>query len=407
MILLSHTPSGDQLAPSVPAIKERVESEPTSRHGIREGILKSFASLAIVIVLAVSAMGLTSVSEAIPPSLDERVSEFAAVADELGATGDFSGSVLVAWQGDCVFEAAYGMADRTRGIPNQIDTKFNLASMDKMFTAVAILQLVEEGLVALDDTVGVYLPEYPNRDVAHRVTIEELLTHTSGLGDYFESPTYLDVYDKIRSLDDYLALFADEPLLFPPGTDFQYSNSGFIVLGLIIEAVTGVSYYDYVRDHIFLPTGMLSTACYELDAGTPNLAIGYTTRDENGDEAGVLRDNSLMLPMRGGSAGGGFSTAPDLLAFANGLMENRLLTAESTQLALEAKVYYAANAGYGYGFFVRVVENHLMVGHGGSFPGICSMLSIYPDLDYTVIILSNSDHGCADMNEAVKAVLLN
>jgi CubicO group peptidase (beta-lactamase class C family) len=326
--------------------------------------------------------------------------------EELAAAGEFSGSVLIAHQGAPVFGEAYGQADRSLNIPNQVDTKFNLGSMDKMFTAVAIMQLVEEGKLALDETLGTVLPDYPNPEIAGAVTIHQLLIHTSGLGSYFDSPRYLESHDQIRSLQDYLALFAGTPALFPPGSQFGYSNSGYIVLGLVIEAVSGQSYYDYVRDHILEPSGMPDTACYEVDGDIPNLAIGYTTRDAEGNETGEITDNFAALPLRGGSAGGGYSTAPDLLSFTNALLGHQLLSPDSTELMLEGKIEIADNVQYAYGFFDRVVRGRRMVGHGGGFPGICSLLASYPQLEYTVIVLSNSDGDCLGANEFIIATLL-
>lgn len=320
--------------------------------------------------------------------------------------GEFSGAVLIAQDGIPVLQEAYGLADRSPEITNQIDTKFNLGSMDKMFTAVAIMQLMEQGKLNLHEKIGEYLPNYPNPEIADTVTIHELLIHTSGLGNYFDNPLYLDRHDQIRSIADYLSLFVDTPLQFQPGSQFAYSNSGYIVLGLIIEAVSGQSYYDYVREHIFEPSGMRDTACYELDAGTPNLAIGYTTFDWNRNETGQIIDNASMLPMRGGSAGGGYSNAPDLLSFSNALLNYQLLSPESTELVMKGKIQIGDEVQYAYGFFDRIVQGYRKVGHGGGFPGICSILSIYPELEYTIIILSNSDDDCLKVDEIITETLL-
>jgi len=361
---------------------------------------------AAVIVLSAITEPRTSVAETKPVSLDERVAEIRTTLGELAASGEVCGSVLIAHEGVPIFQAAYGMADRALEIPNRVDTKFNLGSMDKMFTSVAIMQLAEQGSLSLDGKIEDYLLDYPDRAVAEAVTVRQLLGHTGGLGSYFDSPGYLEAHREIRSLDDYFVLFADEPLGFEPGSQFGYSNSGYIVLGLIIEAVSSQTYFDYVRDHIFVPSGMTDTACFELDAGTPNLAVGYTTRDEEGNETDEIRDNFESLPMRGGSAGGGYSTAPDLLAFANALMGNRLLSPESTGLLTTKKVDLAEDVGYGYGFFDRIVNGYRAIGHSGGFPGICCMFNIFPELDYTIIILSNSDWGCVAASTPINEILL-
>jgi CubicO group peptidase (beta-lactamase class C family) len=324
----------------------------------------------------------------------------------LAANDQLSGTVLIAWQGKPVLERAYGLADRDQNIRNQTDTKFNLGSMDKMFTAISILQLAEQGRLSLDDRAAVHLPDYANQEVARSVTIHQLLTHTSGMGNYFDSPLYAEIHDQIRSAADYLPLFIDTPLQFEPGERFGYSNSGYIVLGLIIEAVSGQNYYDYVREKIFEPSGMSDTAAYEIDAGTPNLAIGYTYLDENGMQTDQLSDNLFVLPMRGGPAGGGYSTAPDLNAFANALLSYKLLSPEMTDLLLEGKVELNEGVEYAYGFFDRTVMGQRAVGHGGGFPGICSILAIYPDLGYTTVILTNSDQDCLAVDEIIKGRLL-
>jgi CubicO group peptidase (beta-lactamase class C family) len=332
--------------------------------------------------------------------------EIGAGIQELAAQGRFSGAVLIAQDGEPLLKQAYGLADRARDLPNQVDTKFNLGSMDKMFTAVAIMQLVEQGRLALDDTIADHLPDYPNQEVAKAVTIHQLLTHTSGLGDYFESDRYDELHDQIRSVGDYLPLFVDAPLEFEPGEQFRYSNSGFIVLGLIIEEVTGRSYYDYVRLNIFEPSGMTDTGAYELDAGVPNLAWGYTRFDAEYNETDEIKNYSFWMPMRGGSAGGGFSTVEDLLRFGNALLDHRLLSPASTELVLAGKVRMGERGQYAYGFMDRMVENQRVVGHGGGAPGICSLLSIYLDLGYTTIVLTNSDQDCLAADEIIKAALL-
>jgi CubicO group peptidase (beta-lactamase class C family) len=167
----------------------------------------------------------------------EVTQSLAAFLEERAKDDRFSGVVLLAREGKPFFVKAYGLADKARNLPNNPQTKFNLGSMNKMFTAVAIAQLAEQGKLSFDDKVGKFLPDYPNKDVANKVTIHHLLTHTSGLGSYWNAK-----FDarraQIKTVADYLALFADEPLLFEPGARFEYSNSGFIVLGAIVEKVS-------------------------------------------------------------------------------------------------------------------------------------------------------------------------
>lgn len=340
------------------------------------------------------------------PSLDELIAPIQAFLEEQDDVGLFSGVVLIAEDGVPIFHDSYGFANIGLEAPNLADTKFNLGSMDKMFTAIAVLQLAEDGKLALSDKVIEHLPDYPDPEFAGSASIHQLLMHTSGLGNYFDSPSYLERHAQIRSLDDYFDLFANEPTLFPVGAEFGYSNSGFIVLGLIIESVSGQSYYEYVQDHIFTPSGMSDTACYELDAGTPNLALGYTVFDWEGNDTGQLNPNNSMMPMRGGSAGGGYSTAPDLLSFGNALLSNQLLNPEFTDLLLKGKIQIADGVQYAYGFFDQIVNGHRRVGHGGGFPGICSIFSLYPELGYTIIIMSNLDYTCGEVNDFLMETLI-
>lgn len=336
--------------------------------------------------------------------------ELGAFLDDLAGKGEFSGVVLLARGSETLFAKAYGQADRERGIPNKIDTKFNLASMNKMFTGVAIAQLAEKGKLSFDDKVGKHLPDYPNRDVAEKVTIHHLLTHTSGLGSYW-NPRYEAVKDRLQKLGDFLPAFADEPLAFAPGERFEYSNAGYIVLGLIVEKVSGESYADYVRRHIYEPAGMTDTAFYPKDQEVPNRAIGYQTLERPGGAplAGGPRPNTASLGRIGGSAGGGYSTAPDLLEFATALREHRLLGPEMTKTVLTGKVPMTAGPGmnvrYGYGFGEEIENGHRAVGHNGGFPGIRGQLDIGLDDGITLVILANVDARVPVIRERVRKLL--
>jgi D-alanyl-D-alanine carboxypeptidase len=335
------------------------------------------------------------------------IREIANYLEDLDAKDQFSGVVLIAKDGGPILEKEYGLANRSYDIPNRIDTKFNLGSMNKMFTAVAILQLVEQGKISVDDRVIEHLPEYPNRDVAGRVTIHQLLTHTSGMGDFFTNEYFETSKDHFRNLNDYLSLFVEQPLQFEPGTQGSYSNAGFLVLGLIIEEITGQTYFDYVRENIYQPCGMTDTDSYEADKIVPNIAIGYSRKSSND---GSLSSNLYFNPVRGSSAGGGFSTAGDMLKFSNCLMKHQLLNPELTDVLLEDKVNSpipGMEGRYGYGFMVGMMNNHRIVGHVGSAPGVCSNLDVFVDLGYTVVILSNSDNDCSQVKTTIRMTLSN
>ena len=236
--------------------------------------------------------------------------------DSIVTAGDFSGVLLVAKDGAPIFERAYGFADRERRIPNTIETAFNLGSINKFFTQIAIRQLASAGKLDVDSSLARAWPDYPNQDVARRVTIRQLLQHRAGVGgNIFGAPPGKTRGD-IRRLSDYLPLFVNEPLQFEPGTNQRYSNAGYIILGLLIERLSGEDYYEYVRSHIYQAAGMTRTASWTVDSLPPNTAKGYTGTP--------LGPNTALLPGRGSSAGGGYSTAHDLLRLINALRASKI-----------------------------------------------------------------------------------
>jgi len=286
----------------------------------------------------------------------------------------FAGAVLIAHNGKPVFAQAYGLADREHKLSNTVKTRFRIGSMNKMFTCVAIVQLAEQGKLGFDDPVGKYLKDYPNQDVATKVTIRQLLTHRGGTGDIF-GPEFDAHRLELRTLEDYVKLYGNRGPTFEPGSRFEYSNYGFILLGVIIEKVSGQSYYDYVHEHVYLPAGMTSTGSEPEDHSVSDLSIGYTV---NGAANG-LRPNTGMLPYRGTSAGGGYSTVEDLLGFANAVQQNKLLNAHFTQLLL------------GTDFPAGSINGIHCFGHSGGSVGMNGDLEICPVPGYVVIVLANMD----------------
>lgn len=327
----------------------------------------------------------------------DMLAQLEAYLEEQVAADEFSGAVLVAREGEPIFTRAYGLASKAFGVPNRVDTRFNLGSMNKMFTAVAIMQLAERGTLALDAPLAAYLPEYSNCEVAERVTLHHLLTHTSGLGTYFN-----DRFEALRAtlttVAAHIPLFVDDPLAFAPGERFQYSNAGYILLGAVVERMTGKDYYDYVREHVYAPAGMRDTDAFELDRDVSNLAIGYTHVGPDGTpEPGEWRNNLLLLPARGGPAGGGYSTVADLYRFVSAVRGHRLLAPETTAMMLAGKTAGPTRAfsRYGYGFGEELLGGERIVGHSGGAPGINAQLDIYLERGYTVAVLANYDPPAA------------
>jgi CubicO group peptidase (beta-lactamase class C family) len=309
----------------------------------------------------------------------------------LAAESRFSGAVLFSKNGRPLFEHAYGFANHAFNAPNKVDTKFNMASVTKVFTAVAILQLAEQGKLALDETLAKALPDYPNQEVASKITILELLEHRSGLGDFFGKEYEDSNPSEYRALQDYLPLFANRPLLFEPGTKVAYSNAGFMVLGLVIEHLSGQSYDDYVQDHIFKQAGMTDTGFWSYQDDVPNLALGYTQLAPGELPGGTQhpatapREVTLNLA-RGVSAGGSSSTVEDLMRFSEALRTQKLLKPESVELLLKG----------GYGMLAGSNNGVRYAGHGGGAPGTNTYFEIYPDQGYAVVVLANVDPPAAE-----------
>ncbi len=309
------------------------------------------------------------------------------------AQGKFSGSVLVMKGGRVVFNDSFGYADREAKYENDTLTRYRIGSMNKMFTAVAILQLVEAGKIKLDDPLGKYLPDYPNADVAAKVTIAHLLTHTGGTGDVF-GPEFVAHRLELRDTKDVLALFGKRGLAFEPGARFAYSNYGFMLLGAVIEKASGEDYYDYVRAHIFKPAKMTRTDSLPENETVEHRSIGYMDSPEG------LKPNTDTLPYRGMPAGGGYSTVEDLARFADALTSHRLLNAANTATLTTGKVAMGPYK-YGYGFTDAATDDGTrFFGHNGGAPGMSGELRILPDSGYVAVVLSNFDPPVADKTAA-------
>lgn len=324
--------------------------------------------------------------------------EIADMVQQLHADGFFSGAVLVLRDGEVVYEGAVGLADMESGRENTVNTPFNLGSMNKMFTGVAIAQLVEQGLLDFDTTVGEVLPDFP-LEAARSATVDQLLTHTAGLGDYFgpaffgpegaESPK-----DLVRDLEGLLPFVVEGGMIAEPGEMNRYSNSGPVVLGLMLEALTGQSYYDYVQEHIYDVAGMDDAGSYSHDdEAEAGYAIGY--HRETMDDP--WQPDRGWHPYIGSPAGGGYASVWDMAAFGQALMDGALLSPEMRDHIWIPRAEMSVDFGYAYLFGRpcwgddRTGEEQVIcaVGHNGGAPGVNADYKLYPELGYQVVVLAN------------------
>ena len=334
---------------------------------------------------------------------------FSALADELDRWArerDLSGSFLLTRGGEVVFEHCCGYADRANGAPVTPATRFALASLTKMFTAVAIADLVSAGSLAFDTSVVDVLPaDRRPSTLLPEVTVHHLLCHTSGIADYCEededAPNFLEDYgslwDELPSYSierpaDYLPLFKDLPPYRPPGEQHQYSNAGYILLGLIVEEVTGRTYHDVVQERVFARAGMDASGFFRFDEPVPDVAVGYLPRTSTD---APWRSNIYRVPVLGGADGGSQSTARDLDRFLHAYADGTLLgDLQETVLAPHADTGDGFSMGYG---VVNYPDGRY--GHAGGDPGVEVVASRWPDLDVNLVVLCNMEGLLMDVRD--------
>jgi CubicO group peptidase (beta-lactamase class C family) len=324
------------------------------------------------------------------------VASYAIGLIERGCRADvFSGAFLVARYGRVLAEKACGDADKRSRTPNRVTTRFNLGSMSKMFTAVAIAQLMDQGRIRPTDHLGDYVDEsWLPKAISARITIDQLLAMTSGLGSYFDDGP-VGRFQMNRTLDAYKPVMRAEGLRASPGEKFIYSDTGYFLLGLVIQKASGEDYYDYLRRHIFLPAGMASTDSYELDQPREDLALGYAYVGG----AFPWRENRSFVGLKGAPDGGGYSTVGDLLRFAEALKAGKLVSAASLKRLWSD---HPPNH-WGNGFYVFGTPAGPLVGKDGFGVGISSEMDIYPEAGYVVVALSNYGSGALAPMDAMRA----
>jgi CubicO group peptidase (beta-lactamase class C family) len=330
----------------------------------------------------------------LPLSAQEMVEEIDQVITEYVKLDLFSGTVLVAKDGDVVYAKAFGEADKDFHVKNTLDTRYNIGSIGKTLTGTSIMQLVEKGKLDVMDPVIKYLPDFPHGD---KILIHHLLTHTSGTYNYFAHPDFAQKIYTIRSVSDALPLIYDQKLRFEtPGTEFSYSNSGIIILGAIIEKISGKTYPDYLRENILDPLKMNDTGINFLENVVENRAVGY---DKN--ITGKFTRNIFRMPPA--SADGGIETTVlDMLKFDQALYGNSLLSDDSKK-----KMFKSFLEGYAYCWSIREEHNNFITEHGGGTSGVSASFKRYTTDRYTIIVLSNYGGGATQVANTIEAIIFD
>ncbi len=337
---------------------------------------KSKGLLAILYVAALSLLVVASATASQPADQPEPYEEYLQAAHDVW---NFQGAALVAKNGKVIFKNGYGMASIELSVPNTAETKFLIGSITKQFTATAVMQLVEKGLVNLDDPITKYLPDYP-KETGDKVTIHHLLRHTAGVPSYTDMPDAMARRTQPVTLDELVGLFKDKPLDFEPGEQFKYSNSGYLLLGIVIEKASGMTYEDYLRQNIFDVIGMDNSGYAHQDKIIPGRACGY--REGQDDE--LLNDYVVHMSWPY-AAGGLYSTVEDMLRWDQALYTEKLLTKGSLE-----KMFTPGLRDYGYGWGIGQIAGHKLVSHDGGIDGFSTSFFRCVDDNICVVVFSNN-----------------
>lgn len=303
---------------------------------------------------------------------------------------NFRGCVLICQDSKVILQKAYGYADLPNKVHNENDTKFATASAGKVFVAVGILHLIEKGLLDFEDKIGNVL-DFDLKQIDHNITVEQLLNHTSGIPDYFDE-SVMDEYEelwgdypnyKIRSNKDLLPLFINKPMTYPPGSKFQYNNTGFVVLAMIIEKISGMEFDKYLKDYIFIPCGMHSTGYYELDRLPAKCAINYIYNEKSND----YRTNIFSVDAKGTGAGGAFTTVGDIRLFWEYLMSYKLISPSMTENMILN--HSGKEECYGYGIWLKKAKDGFIPYIQGRDPGVSFISSYDIQKQLLVVLVSN------------------
>jgi CubicO group peptidase (beta-lactamase class C family) len=315
--------------------------------------------------------------------------------------GQFNGSVLIAKEGKVIYKKGFGMANMEWDIPNTPDTKFRLGSITKQFTAMLILQLVEQGKLELDKPISNYLPDYPKAN-GDRITLHHLLTHSSGIPNYTSFPGFRDMNRNPYTPADFVATFADSTLEFDPGAQFAYSNSGYFLLGHIIEKTTGKSYEQVLQAQILDPLSMKNTGYDHFGTILKNRAAGYEKTGDGYINAPYL---DMSLPYAAGSL---YSTVEDLYLWDQALYTSKILSLPNMKLMFKPQIEaFGQHYAYGWGVGITkpegMIDSMLTIGHGGGINGFNTLIGRMPNTKDLIVLLNNT--GGTALNEISRSIM--
>ncbi|WP_141733931.1 serine hydrolase domain-containing protein [Oligoflexus tunisiensis] len=299
----------------------------------------------------------------------------------------FSGIVMIARDSEVIMSEARGYANRDRKTKITGSTQFTLASLSKIFTAVAAGQMVDQKKLSFDDKVSRFFPDYPNKTVRDQVTVGMLLSHSAGMGDILDKRPPAMLKDGWARAAAFVPLTALDELEYTPGSRQGYSNAGIALAGAIVEKVSGIDYPPYIRKHIFEASGMIASDPNNVPFKGPQLITPYTRRgDDNKPHQWKVATADLGSP-----AGGAISTADDLLKFAQSLRNGKLISKTTFDLMKKTRFGPGISSGYGYGMSTETIYGQEWIGHNGGFDGVSTEISLMPNGPYTLVILENRD----------------
>ena len=344
---------------------------------------KGRAILAILSILAVLIISSSYIiaKEDSPRNLETRVDQ---LLSQIFKPQEPGAAIIIAKDGKVIFRKGYGMANLELEVPVEPNMVFRLGSITKQFTAVAILMLMEQGKLSLNDPLTKFISDYPTH--GQTITIEHLLTHTSGIKSYTEMPEWIKLWRKDIKLPELIDIFKEQPMEFEPGTRWKYNNSGYILLGAIIEKVSGLSYEEFLKKNIFIPLGMKHTAYGHVRPIIPRRVPGYSRGKHGIVNAAYL---SMTQPY---AAGALVSSVDDLLIWNEALLEGKLLKKKTLELAWTPyRLINGESTGYGYGWFISDYKGTRIIEHGGGINGFSAYALSVPQNHLYVALLANSD----------------